>query len=96
MKYAFLLSSFLLLSISSVQAVMPEPPRAILPRPTPPRAMPPRIIVADKPEQPIELRSVQIRAEIAGGFAVTETEFEFFNPNNLARGPKSQWICAGF
>ena len=82
MKYTFLLSSFLLLSASSVQAVMPEPPRAILPRPIPPRPTPPRILVADKPEQPVELRSVQIRAEIAGGFAVTETEFEFYNPNN--------------
>lgn len=82
MKYAFLLSSFLLLSVSSVssvQAAMPAPLRSL-----PPQPMPPRMIVTQKLEQPIELRSVRISAEIAGGFAITETEFEFYNPNTRA------------
>jgi len=85
MKYAFLLSSFLLLSVSavsSVQAAMPAPPRSLPPQPLPPRPTPPRMILTQKLEQPIELRSVRISAEIAGGFAITETEFEFYNPNS--------------
>ncbi len=51
---------------------------------TPPRIRPPNIIVVplQAKERPLELRKVAIHADIAGGFAQTEIELSFYNPNN--------------
>jgi len=42
---------------------------------------PPRLVLPSRVDQPIQLQSVRIRAEISGRFAQTEIEMTFFNPN---------------
>src|SRR5260221_786005 len=42
---------------------------------------PPRLVLPSRVDQPIQLQSVRIRAEISGRFARTEIEMTFFNPN---------------
>ncbi len=42
---------------------------------------PPRLVLPSRVDQPIQLQSLRIRAEISGRFAQTEIEMTFFNPN---------------
>ncbi len=41
----------------------------------------PRLVLPSRVDQPIQLQSLRIRAEISGHFAQTEIEMTFFNPN---------------
>src|SRR5258706_15907444 len=42
---------------------------------------PPRLVLPSRVDQPIQLQSVRIRAEISGRFGQTEIGMTFFNPN---------------